>query len=152
MTPIFTNKWPPICTQYLFGRRNFIVVKFCTKIESLTIWPPFFLKTEDFTKRPPSFSSPQQMTPYFSFVLIERPLFLYLVCHCKTSTLMVLSAHPRHFHMWVPPGQAESLLFHFFFFLWVWSLKRYQRTSVLYYNRSHTFWISFLFVFCQVEN
>ena len=44
------------------------------------------------------------MTPYFSFVLTERPpFFYYLVFHKKTSTLGVLSAHPRHFHMWVPP-------------------------------------------------
>ena len=36
---------------------------------------PFFLKCEGFTIRPPSFYSPHQMTPYFSFVLIERPHF-----------------------------------------------------------------------------
>ena len=36
---------------------------------------PFFLKREGFTKRPPSFYSPHQMTPYFSFVLTERPPF-----------------------------------------------------------------------------
>ena len=36
---------------------------------------PFFLglQTEVFTKRPPFFYSPHQMTPYFSFVLTERP-------------------------------------------------------------------------------
>ena len=44
------------------------------------------------------------MTSYFSFVLTERsPFFLYWVRHQKTPTLGVLSAHPRHFHMLVPP-------------------------------------------------
>ena len=42
-------------------------------------WPPFFLQTEVFTKRPLLFFySPHQMTPYFSFVLTERPLFFFI--------------------------------------------------------------------------
>ena len=66
--------------------------------------PPFFLQTEVFTKRPLLFYSPHQTTLYFSFVLTERPPFvLYLVCHRKTPTFGFVSAHPRHFHMWVPP-------------------------------------------------
>ena len=66
-----------ICTQYLFGTRNFVVAKFCTKIKSLTKWPPFFLKTEGFTKRSFFFYSPHQMIPHFYFVLTERPPFLF---------------------------------------------------------------------------
>ena len=49
-----------VCTQYLFGRRDLCsyLIEFCTKIDSLTKWPPFFpLQTEVFTKRPILFNS-----------------------------------------------------------------------------------------------
>ena len=45
------------------------------------------------------------MTPYFSLVLTERPLFS-LVCHRKTPTLGVVSAHPRH--LCDPPSSANE--------------------------------------------
>ena len=78
MTPTFSpiNGHLVICTQYLFGRRDLCscLIEFCTKIESLTKWPPFFLQTEIFTKRPLLFYSPQQMTP-FLLSSLKDPLF-----------------------------------------------------------------------------
>ena len=64
--------------------------KFCTKIESLTKWPPFFLKKnlKASLKRLPSFYSPHQMTPYFSFVLTERPSFSSLNLSPKTPIIL----------------------------------------------------------------
>ena len=90
MTPIFTNKWPP----------RDIYPKF--------VWndPLYFFKLNSLLKDPFFFYSPHQMTPYFSFVLNERLLYLYLVFHRTTPTLGVVSAHPRHFHMWVSPPRG----------------------------------------------
>ena len=79
---------------------------FCTKIETLTIWPPFVKKkTEGFTKRPPSTVQFSPNDPLFFFCPHwKTPYFLYLVCHRKTPTFWgVLSAHPRHFQIWVHP-------------------------------------------------
>ena len=111
------NEWPPfspindhllICTQYLFGE-GFI---FALRLRASLYDPFFFLKTEGFTKRPPSFYSPHQMIPlFFLCPHWKTPFFLYIACHRKTPTLRVLSAHPRHFHMWVPPGGSEKAPF-----------------------------------------
>ena len=64
----------------MFGRRDLCscYIEFCTKIESLTKWPPFFLQTEVFTKRPLLLYSPHQMTPFFSLVRTERPPFFFI--------------------------------------------------------------------------
>ena len=100
-----------ICTQYLFGRRDLCScwIKFCTKIETLTTeWPLFFYKLKSSLKDFLLFYSPHQMTPYFC-PHWKTPFFLYLVCHRKTPTLGVVSAHPRHFHMWVPPGPRSRV-------------------------------------------
>ena len=54
----------------------------------------------------PSFYSPHQRTPYFSSVLtaLKDPLFSLSNLSLKDPYLGAVSAHPRHFHMWVPPG------------------------------------------------
>ena len=65
---------------------------------------PFFLKTEGFTKRSLFFIVPTKWPPIFLLSSLKDPLFSLLVCHRKTPTLGVLSAHPRHFHMWVTPS------------------------------------------------
>ena len=39
--------------------------------------PFFFLQTEVFTKRLPSFYGPHQMTPYFSFAHTEKTPFFF---------------------------------------------------------------------------
>ena len=52
-----------ICTQYLFDPRND---------------PLFFFKLKSSLKDHFFFYSPHQMTPYFSFVLTERPLFFFI--------------------------------------------------------------------------
>ena len=111
------NEWPPfspindhllICTQYLFGE-GFI---FALRLRASLYDPFFFLKTEGFTKRPPSLYSPHQMIPlFFLCPHWKTPFFLYIACHRKTPTLRVLSAHPRHFHMWVPPRGSEKAPF-----------------------------------------
>ena len=61
MTPIFTNKRPP--------RDMYPIFVWPPK------WPPFFFKLKSSLKDPFFFYSPRQTTPYFSFVLTERPLF-----------------------------------------------------------------------------
>ena len=106
MNPIFTNKWPSLDIHPIFVWKEgiYIVAKFCTEIESLTKWPPFFLKTEGFTKRPPSFYSPHQMTPYFSSTSLKDSLFSLLCLSpkdpyfrglvCTSLSLLYVSA-PR---------------------------------------------------------
>ena len=92
MTPIFTNKRPP--------RDMYPIFVWPPK------WPPFFLQTEVFTKRPLLFFFFIVLTkwpPIFLLSSLKDHFFLYLVCHRKTPTLEVVSAHTRHFHMWVPP-------------------------------------------------
>ena len=97
-----------IRTQYLFGRSDLCscLIEFCTKIESLTKWPLFFLQTEVFTKRPLLFYSTHQMTPYFSFALTERPPFFFSLspkdpyfwgCVRTSPSLPYVSAPPREF-------------------------------------------------------
>ena len=50
------------------------------------------------------------MTPLFFFCPHwKTPFFLYLVCHRKTPTLGVVSAHPSHFHMSAPRYKKRKL-------------------------------------------
>ena len=73
MMPIFTNKWPPRDMYPIFvWKEGFMSL---LKDWELTKWPPFFLafKLKSSLKDPLFFYSPHQMTPYFSFVLTERP-------------------------------------------------------------------------------
>ena len=69
---------------------------------------PLFSKTWRLHYKTPFFlySSPND-PPIFLLSSLKDPIFLYLVCHRKTPTLGVLSPHPRHFHMWVPPPYAS---------------------------------------------
>ena len=67
-----TTSWyvglPNICLEggiYVVAKR--------LRAHEMTSFFFFGLQTEVFTKRPPFFYSPHQMTPYFSFVLTERP-------------------------------------------------------------------------------
>ena len=59
-----------ICTQYLFGRRDFAL-----RLRASQNDPIFFFKLKSSLKDPLFFYSPHQTTPYFSFVLTERPHF-----------------------------------------------------------------------------
>ena len=73
MTPFSPiNDHLVICTQSL--KEGFFALRLTASRND----PSFFLYTEVFTKRPPSFYSPHQMTPYCSFVLTERPPFFSL--------------------------------------------------------------------------
>ena len=72
--------------------------------------PVFFLQTEVFTKRPLLFIGLTKWPPIFLLSSLKDPFFLYVVCHRKTPTLGVVSAHPRHFHMWVPPPPGQVIL------------------------------------------
>ena len=89
-------------------KEGFIFAQFCTKIESLTKWPLFFLKTKGSTERSPSFLKSSPNDPLFFFCPHLKTPFFSFVCHRKTPILGFLSAHPRHFHMWVPPGLVVS--------------------------------------------
>ena len=72
MTPIFANKWPPRDMYPIFvWKEGFMSL---LKDWELTKWPPFFLAFKlKSSLKDPFFYSPHQMTPYFSFVLTERP-------------------------------------------------------------------------------
>ena len=95
MRPIFTNKWSCLDMYLIFVWEEFIRLLnrnlhgqiLHTKIKSLTEWPPFFLKTEGFTKRPLLFIILTKWPPIFLLSSLKDPFFLYLVCHRKTPTL-----------------------------------------------------------------
>ena len=66
-----TTSWyvPNICLE----GGIYVVAKRLRAPWELTKWPPFFFKLKSSLKDPLFFYSPHQMTPYFSFVLTERP-------------------------------------------------------------------------------
>ena len=118
MTLIFTNKWPPRdMYPNFFGRRNSCYIEFCTKIESLTKWPPFFffklkssLKDPFFfivlTKWPPIFLLSSLKDPLFSLFSLS-PKDPYFGGRVRTyPSLPYVSAPP-------PPSTSTSILYNF---------------------------------------
>ena len=69
--------------------------------------PLFFFKLKSSLKDPFLFYSPHQMTPYFSFVLTERPPFSLFSLSTKDPYFGGRVRTSRHFHMRVPPPRVR---------------------------------------------
>ena len=103
-----------ICTQYLFGRRIYVVAKskFALRLSTSRNDPLFFFKLKFSLKDLLLFIALTKWPPIFFCPHWKTPFFLYLVCHWKTPTLGVVAAHTCHFHMWVPPREWSAFLFY----------------------------------------
>ena len=96
MTPIFTNKRPP--------RDMYPIFVWPPK------WPPFFRQTEVFTKRPLLFFIVlTKWPPIFLLSSLKDHFFSLFSLSPKDPYFGVVSAHTRHFHMWMPPVPYMSL-------------------------------------------
>ena len=79
-------------------------------------WPPFFLQTEVFTKRPLLFHSPHQMTPYFSFVLTERPPFSLFSLSPKDPYFWGrVRTYPSLPYVSAPPPESQTVIIYVHF-------------------------------------
>ena len=115
--PLFRNiyrwKWPscshwmtPITTSWYVPNISleggiYVVAK-RLRAHKMT---PFFLQTEVFTK------VLTKWPPIFLLSSLKDPIFSLFSQSPKDPTFGVVSAHPRHFHMWLsPPGHWGGVI------------------------------------------
>ena len=107
-----TTSWyvPNICLEG--GIYVFAIYKFALRLSASRDDPLFYLQTEVFTKRPTSFYSPHQMTPYiFLLSSLKEPLFSLFSLSPKDPYFgSRVRTYPSLPYVSAPPGSHPDYL------------------------------------------